>query len=154
MGNRRRAKESRRSLHRPNYPADEFTSWTLVRLRSLAVGTSTDDGGLSYTQPITINVFTGSLLPPTITGPAQAVLGQPVTFTFSAAGPGPFDFSINWGDGSPAQIISGPSGTTGVHTSNSARTRSAASAVCRGYPIPRRTTVAHRLQISAWQSRQ
>jgi hypothetical protein len=82
--------------------------------------TSTDNGGLSYSQLVTIHVLTGSLLPPTITGPTQAVPGQPVTFTFSAIGPGPFDFNINWGDGSAAQLVHGPSGVTAVHSFKSA----------------------------------
>src|SRR5262249_20754836 len=55
------------------------------------------------------------------TGPADAVRGQPRTFTLMAGGPGLpagtiFTFLIDWdGDGTPDQTVIGPSGTTVTH---------------------------------------
>ncbi|MBX7165520.1 MAG: hypothetical protein K1X74_04140 [Pirellulales bacterium] len=59
----------------------------------------------------------------TLTGPSVAVPGQPRTFTLAASDPSTddqvagFTFEIDWdGDGSVDETVSGPSGSTVVHT--------------------------------------
>jgi Ca2+-binding RTX toxin-like protein len=59
-----------------------------------------------------------------LTGPAIAVRGQPLSFTLTAAGDaGPFTINIDWdGDGTVDQIVTGPSGTTVQHVYTDAGT--------------------------------
>ncbi len=63
-------------------------------------------------------------VPPTasVSGPATTVRGEPEVFTLTAVDPSPIDqaagftFNVNWGDGTPAQQVSGLSGLTLEHT--------------------------------------
>jgi hypothetical protein len=55
-----------------------------------------------------------------ISGPSSGVPGQPLTYILTASESGlpadtVYSYSINWGDGSPVQTLSGPSGTQVVH---------------------------------------
>jgi Ca2+-binding RTX toxin-like protein len=55
-----------------------------------------------------------------ITGPSIGVPGQPLVYTLSASESGlpastVYSYSVQWGDGSPAQTVSGPSGTQVSH---------------------------------------
>jgi fibronectin type 3 domain-containing protein len=55
-----------------------------------------------------------------ISGPAAGVPGQPLTYTLTATESGldastVYSYSVQWGDGSPVQTLSGPSGTQVVH---------------------------------------
>jgi hypothetical protein len=56
-----------------------------------------------------------------ISGPTDGVHGQPRTFTFTAADPNPadhagtFTYTINWGDGSPLQSLSGSAQVQATH---------------------------------------
>src|SRR5262249_35232366 len=56
----------------------------------------------------------------TITGPSAGACGQTLTFTLAAAGDPPgtvFTFQIDWnGDGVVDQTVTGPSGTTVLHS--------------------------------------
>ena len=80
----------------------------------------TDSGGLTSTTTATIAITN---VPPTdsVSGPSDLVRGQPRTFTLGASDPSPadqaagFTFTIDWGDGSPVQTVTGPSGTTVSH---------------------------------------
>jgi len=57
----------------------------------------------------------------TVAGPASGVRGQPRTFVLGAADPSPvdqaagFDFSVNWGDGTPVEQVHAPSGAALEH---------------------------------------
>jgi Ca2+-binding RTX toxin-like protein len=55
-----------------------------------------------------------------ISGPSTGVPGQPLTYTLTASESGfsaatAYTYSINWGDGSPVQSVSGPTGTQVPH---------------------------------------
>jgi len=57
---------------------------------------------------------------PTVSGPSSGVPGQPLTFTLGASESGlptgtVYTYSVQWGDGSPVQTFSGPSGTPATH---------------------------------------
>ena len=77
-------------------------------------------------ESIVATTFTVTNAPPTdadlTPSVSQAGPGQPVTFTFTATDPSPVDqaasftWIVNWGDGSPLQTITGPSGTTAAHS--------------------------------------
>jgi Ca2+-binding RTX toxin-like protein len=69
--------------------------------------------------PVTVIAATPTAF---IQGPTSGVRGQPLTFTFSATSPspveqaGPFTYTINWGDGSPVQTVTGSaSGVSVTH---------------------------------------
>ncbi|WP_145234608.1 putative Ig domain-containing protein [Urbifossiella limnaea] len=84
----------------------------------------TDDGSPALSATRTFTVTVGNVAPTAaVTGPATATLGQPVTFTLTAADPSPadqaagFTFEIDWdGDGLVDQTVTGPSGTLVAHT--------------------------------------
>jgi Ca2+-binding RTX toxin-like protein len=55
-----------------------------------------------------------------ITGPSAGVPGQPLTFNLGASESGlpagtVYSYSVQWGDGSPVQTFSGPTGTPATH---------------------------------------
>jgi hypothetical protein len=55
-----------------------------------------------------------------VSGPTTGVPGQPLTYTVTASETGlaagtVYSYSINWGDGSPLQVVSGPTGTLVTH---------------------------------------
>jgi len=56
-----------------------------------------------------------------VSGPASGVRGQPLTFVLAASDPSApgessdFRFTVDWGDGSPAEEIRGPSGVEVTH---------------------------------------
>jgi hypothetical protein len=55
-----------------------------------------------------------------VSGPSTGVPGQPLTYTLTASESGlvagtVYSYSINWGDGSPVQTVSGPTGTLVTH---------------------------------------
>src|SRR5262249_5684228 len=55
-----------------------------------------------------------------IAGPSIGVPGQPLVYTLTASESGlsadtVYGYSVNWGDGSPVQMLSGPSGTQVSH---------------------------------------
>jgi hypothetical protein len=60
----------------------------------------------------------------TVTGPSGSYLNQALTFTLGTLGDPAgtvFSYQINWGDGTPSQTVSGPSGTQVTHTYSTAR---------------------------------
>jgi hypothetical protein len=68
---------------------------------------------------------TGIVVDPavTVSGPTAGYLNQPLTFTLGTFGDpagATFTYQINWGDGSPTQTVSGPSGTQVTHAFNTA----------------------------------
>jgi PKD repeat protein len=78
------------------------------------VATDKDGGTGSTVVPIAVV----NVPPPAgVSGPADGVRGQTRTFTLTADDPSPVDqaagftFAVDWGDGTPAQAVSGPSGT-------------------------------------------
>jgi hypothetical protein len=59
----------------------------------------------------------------TVSGPPAGYLNQLLTFTVGTFGDPastPFTFQINWGDGSPAQTVTGPGGTQVTHAFSAA----------------------------------
>jgi len=87
----------------------------------------TDAAGLVAFDTATIRIAN---LPPiaTISGPNDGVRGQARTFILGAIDPSPIDqnapftFSINWGDGTPTEIIPGDNGTKVDHIYQTADT--------------------------------
>jgi hypothetical protein len=81
---------------------------------------SVSDGSAVVTATETVTVLN---VPPlvAVSGPAAAVPGQPVTFTFSANDPSPVDmaapftYQINWGDGSTQTVQGAASGVQVSH---------------------------------------
>src|SRR5262249_35005365 len=78
------------------------------------------DGTFTLDAPTTLTVLNA---PPTggVSGPASGLRGQALAFTLTAADPSAadqaagFTFRIDWGDGSPVQTVTGPSGTPVTH---------------------------------------
>ena len=113
--------------------------WTLLESMSLpitdgtVVPTShtiqvrvTDAFGLTSTATGTLNTAnagpTGATID-TASGSTTFGPGQPIDFVLTADDPASYDdavdqwtWSINWGDGSPVQTVSGPNGTVVTHT--------------------------------------
>jgi hypothetical protein len=59
-----------------------------------------------------------------VSGPAYSYINQPLTFTLGTFGDPAgtvFTYQINWGDGSPLQTVTGPSGTQVPHAFSTAR---------------------------------
>src|SRR5262245_25500359 len=83
-------------------------------------GASDASGGHTATAAWTLTAMN---VPPTATptGPTVSVPGLPATFTLGATDASPIDqaaeftFDINWGDGSPAQTVTGLAGTKVTH---------------------------------------
>ncbi len=62
----------------------------------------------------------------TVGGPSGSYLNQPLTFTLGTVGDPAgtrFTYQINWGDGSPTQTVTGPSGTQVTHAYSTAGNR-------------------------------
>ena len=85
-----------------------------------------DDGGsLDLTTDITV---TNAAATATITGPSTATVGVPVTLKVGADDPSPgdmagtFEFTVDWGDGSPIVTASGPADPPVTHTYTTAGT--------------------------------
>jgi Putative Ig domain/PKD domain/RTX calcium-binding nonapeptide repeat (4 copies) len=85
---------------------------------SVTVTVIDDDGGVGVQ---TLNVAVANVAPTaTVSGPADGVRGQTLTFSLGAADPSPVDqeagftFTIDWGDGSSETAV-GPSGLTLDH---------------------------------------
>jgi Ca2+-binding RTX toxin-like protein len=82
--------------------------------------TATDKDGGSGTTALTINVSNAA---PTLTvsGPASAVAAQVLTYVLNPSEPSSadraagFTYVVNWGDGTAAQTVTGPAGTTVTH---------------------------------------
>jgi hypothetical protein len=83
--------------------------------------TATDAGGAASaaaTRPMTISANQPTA---TVSGPAAGTAGQALTYTLSASEPyqaagASYSYSINWGDGSAAQTVTGAGSTTVSHT--------------------------------------
>jgi hypothetical protein len=81
---------------------------------------SVSDGSAVVTATEKVTVLN---VPPlaTVSGPATAVPGQPVAFTFSANDPSPVDmaapftYQINWGDGTTQTVVGASSGVQVSH---------------------------------------
>jgi hypothetical protein len=74
--------------------------------------TSADDLRTPSTSVTVTDIGTN----PAITGPDFGVRGQPLSYTLTAPGAGPFTFALDWnGDGTPDQAVTGPSGTQVTH---------------------------------------
>lgn len=79
------------------------------------------DGGQSASLTTTITV-TNTAPTAYIEGPTSAVAGQPVTVKVGALDPSPddmtgtFEFTVDWGDGSPPITVSGPADPPVSHT--------------------------------------
>ncbi len=92
-----------------------------------------------------------------VSGPATALRGETETFTLTAddspadAAAG-FSFSINWGDGSPVQIVTGPSGTLVSHGFDAAGPLSVAVAAM-DQDGATGAAATHSLQVDAVQLR-
>jgi hypothetical protein len=59
-----------------------------------------------------------------VSGPSWSYINQPLTFTLGTFGDPAgtvFTYQINWGDGSPLQTVTGPSGTQVTHAFSTAR---------------------------------
>jgi hypothetical protein len=59
----------------------------------------------------------------TVSGPSAGYINQPLTFTFGTFGDPTgtvFTYKMNWGDGSPLQTVTGPSGTQVTHAFSTA----------------------------------
>jgi hypothetical protein len=59
----------------------------------------------------------------TVSGPSYSYINQPLTFTLGTFGDPAgtvFTYQINWGDGSPPQTVTGPSGTLVTHAFSTA----------------------------------
>ena len=104
-------------------------TWTQLQALGITNGPSTfnvrvqvDDGfgGTVVSAPVTLTIQN---VAPTagVAGPAVALRGTQQTFSLSAFDASPddqsagFTFSINWGDGSPVQMVNGPSGMQVTH---------------------------------------
>jgi hypothetical protein len=90
---------------------------------TLTVTDGGTDAGGGHTATDTETLTITNVAPTaTLTGPSVAVPGFPMTFTLGATDASAVDqasdftFNINWGDGSPAQTVIGPVGTTVTHT--------------------------------------
>src|SRR5262249_25487153 len=115
-----------------------------------------DDGGVGSGSVI-ITVVNNNNGAPTasIAGPTEGVREEPLTFVFQAqdssanSASATFTYSINWGDGSPLQIVSGPgSGVSLTHefAKTGAFTVRVAAMNSSGLVTPLAT---HTVQISA-----
>jgi Ca2+-binding RTX toxin-like protein len=74
--------------------------------------TVTDHDG-NVSRPAIATIVVDNVPPtPSLSGPIDGVRGQPRTYMFSATDPSPVDtaagftYTVNWGDGSPTQVIS------------------------------------------------
>src|SRR6185312_6379206 len=78
--------------------------------RYVISATATDDTGLSYVTAQTQSVQVSHVAPiPTISGPSSIAAGSTYTLNLAGADPGHTvqSWTINWGDGSAAQSITG-----------------------------------------------
>jgi hypothetical protein len=76
--------------------------------------TATITGSESGINVVTVQPTAG------VSGPSAGVPGQPLTYTLTASESGldpstVYTYSINWGDGSPLQVVSGTTGTLVTH---------------------------------------
>ena len=115
--------------------SNDGITWTLTNLSALIAATGTyqltldpmgtpiiDVAGNEDTIGVS-TTFTLDNSPPTvgISGPTFALRGELDVLTFSVVDPSPieqaagFTFTINWGDGSPIQTVTGASGTQVAH---------------------------------------
>jgi hypothetical protein len=115
---------------------DNSTPDTFQKLQEGALGSLPHTYLEEGTYPVSVSVSdkygaSGSngfsaqvaIVPPTasVSGPSTTVRGAPGTFTLTAVSLSPIDqaagftFNINWGDGTPTQQVSGPSGLTLDH---------------------------------------
>ncbi|MFO0849594.1 MAG: PKD domain-containing protein [Gemmataceae bacterium] len=71
-----------------------------------------------------------------ISGPHDAVRGQERAYTFTAAlSSGPYTYRVNWGDGSPVQVVTGGSSLTLPHTFVADRAYTVTATVTSGYGV-------------------
>jgi uncharacterized protein (TIGR03118 family) len=93
---------------------------TLVAGQTILV-TDDDRAAIKGTSAtVTVEPAAGSQVTTGISGPALGVTGQPLSYTLTATEPGVspnalFTFRINWGDGTPVQVVSQKSGSTISH---------------------------------------
>jgi len=86
----------------------------------------TDDDGGSTDSAVSIVTINNVAPVAAIFGPTTALRGEVKTFTFTASdisevdALGQFIFTVNWGDGSPVQIVAGYSGVQVTHGFNAA----------------------------------
>lgn len=109
--------------------ASPTLSWSQIAVLGIGNGPSSrqlrvrvDDGfgGVADSAPVTLSINNA---PPAaaLIGPAAALRDSSQTFTLSADDPSPadqaagFTFAIDWGDGSPIETMTGPSGATVSH---------------------------------------
>ncbi len=84
-----------------------------------AVVADDDGGSLELTTDIAI---TNAAATATITGPSTAMVGVPVTLKVGADDPSPadmagtFEFTVDWGDGTPVVSLTGPADPPVTHT--------------------------------------
>jgi len=110
-------------------PAPTLT-WLQLQALGIGIGTfnvrvrvSDGNGGVTTSAPVELEVL--SALPAAgIAGPTEALRGEARTFTLTATTAGPtdpealFTFTINWGDGSPVEVVQLKSGAQIVHRFN------------------------------------
>jgi hypothetical protein len=105
------------------FTASDYGSYTFVATLNTAGTqsiTATDTA-----IPSDSGAETGIVVDPavTVSGPTAGYLSQPLSFTLGTFGDPAgttFTYQINWGDGSPTQTVSGPSGTQVTHAFNTA----------------------------------
>jgi Big-like domain-containing protein/PKD domain-containing protein len=94
--------------------------------RTVRAVVADDDGGsFELTTDITVDNAAATA---TISGPSTAAVGVPVTLKVGASDPSPadmagtFDFTVDWGDGTPSETLTGPADPPVTHTYTSAGT--------------------------------
>ena len=109
-----------RTARRPRPWYRRRSSPTARRTYTIHGRIADDDGGsLDLTTDISV---TNAAATATITGPSTATVGVPVTLKVGADDPSPgdmagtFDFTVDWGDGSPIVSTSGPADPPVTHT--------------------------------------
>ena len=121
---------------------------------------SDDDGGqVTVTHSLTVTATSTNSAPTVaISGPASGVRGHAITYQFVATDPdladqaGLFTWTINWGDGSPVQTLTGPATISVEHIFVSESTGSyTISAIAKDASNNSSTPATRPVQILIWQ---
>jgi Ca2+-binding RTX toxin-like protein len=117
------------------------------------------DGGVTTaTHSLTVTSSSTNTAPTvTISGPATGVRGDSITYTFKATDPdaadqaGLFLWTINWGDGSPVQTLSGPAVISVKHIFTAAASSRTITATAKDAANNISAAASKAVQILVWE---